>query len=101
MATSDYKNGLSATNVAASATIGPFTLLGGRYGMVLSDTGTANASLKIMSPDGQFVPVGASTTFSAAGYATIDLPAGTFQIVFGSGITLGAVSFVPIPYRPN
>ena len=36
LSTSDSHDGLNATGVVASAPVGPFTLLGGRYGIVVS-----------------------------------------------------------------
>ena len=42
----DSKDGLTASGIAASATIN-FTLLGGRYFVTVDDTGTAAGTLKV------------------------------------------------------
>ena len=52
-------------------------------------------------PDGQYLAVGTTTTFSTAGTAVVDLAAGSFQWAAGSGITLGSLVIQKVPYRPN
>ena len=63
-----------------STTQGPFTLRGGNYGMTVHATfGGGSVTLQRLSPDGStFVTV--LTAFSADGYASANLPSGTYQI---------------------
>jgi hypothetical protein len=98
--TNDSKDGLTASGIAASATI-DFVLLGGRYFVAVDDSGTAAGTLNVLMPDGQYLAIGTSTTFAAAGTAVVDLPAGSYQWAAGSGITLGSLVVQKVPYRPN
>ena len=94
----DFKDGITATAIPANATVGPFVLLGGKYMVAVDDSGTANGTLNMLMPDGTYIPV--IPTFTAAGTSTPDLPHGTFNWVAGSGITLGSLAVVKIPYNP-
>ena len=64
----------------ASTTQGPFILRGGNYGMTVHATfGGGSVTLQRLAPDGvTFVTV--LTAFAADGYASANLPAGTYQI---------------------
>ena len=63
-----------------TATASGIRLKGGRYGILAGGSFTS-VTLQMLAPDGTtYVTVGTSTTFSAAGYATIDLPAGVYQL---------------------
>lgn len=99
MALYDTKDGITATAIAANATVGPFTLLGGKYMIAVDDTGTANGTLNILMPDGTYIAV--IPTFTSAGTSTPDLPGGTYEWVAGSGITLGSLVVAKIPYSPS
>ena len=74
-------DGYSITGGTATAT--PIRLKGGRYGLSCTATfGGGNVDLQVLCADGTtFVSCGTATKFSAAGYATIDLPAGVYQAV--------------------
>ena len=76
MANTNYGNGFLVQG--ASATQGPFGLLGGKYGVTCSATFSGgNVALQILGPDGStFVT---ATSFTANGFATVDLPAGNCQ----------------------
>jgi uncharacterized ion transporter superfamily protein YfcC len=78
-----------------SAVVGPFTLVGGRYLLVTSSSGTANATLQVQSPDGSYVPVGSATTTTAA----FDLPQGTYQVTLGASANVSAGSLQRVPFR--
>ena len=79
----DFKDGVSFTGYAGSSTIGPFSLLGGLYALAISDTGTPDATLSALMPDGStYVPVaaavvvnGAADLFTAAGEILKSRPA--------------------------
>lgn len=95
LTTNDFKDGVSWTGAGNTATIGPFTVLGGRYGMVVSSTGTASAVLYQEAPDNNFIAVGAAVTTAA----TFDLPPGTYEIITGAAATVCAGSLIRVPYR--
>lgn len=93
----DFKDGLTATGYAGSSTIGPFTLLGGKYAVTVSDTGTPDASLQILLPDGStYQTIGSAITTNSS--ETVDLPPGTYRVTTGTGTSL-SVSVIRIPYR--
>jgi hypothetical protein len=94
----DYKDGIIATGITTSVTVGPWTLLGGKYMIAVSDTGTANGTLNMLMPDGSYIAV--LPTMTAAGTSTPDLCPGTYEWVAGSGVTLGSFVCVRIPYHP-
>ena len=81
---------------AASATQGPFVLLGGKYAASCVMTGTGPVLLQTLGPDGTtFVTV---ASFAASGFATVDLPAGKYQVAPGTATGVN-VSVIPIGYR--
>lgn len=94
---SDYKDGFAATGYAGSSTIGPVSIIGGKYGLLIHDTGTPDATLQTKAPDGSYVNVAAAITSN--GFSTYDLPNGEYQITTGTG-TLLAAALLPIPYKP-
>lgn len=96
--TTDFKDGLSWTGQGNTATIGPFTLLGGKYALTSQSSGTNSVQLNICCPDGSTF-VAASATAQTAALATYDLPPGTYNIVAGAAYSLGQGSLVRIPYR--
>ena len=97
--TLDYKDGFTLSDVAAG-TLGPFTLLGGKYVLTCTATfGGGSVDLEMLMPDGTtYGLIGTSHTFTAAGYVTVDLPPGTYQVV---GATASAIYFAcaRAPYR--
>ena len=63
-----------------SATTAAFTLYGGQYGVTATATfGGGSITLQKLSVDGS-TWVTVLTAFSAAGYATVNLPQGTYRI---------------------
>jgi hypothetical protein len=63
-----------------SATTGPFTLTGGQYGVTVTATfGGGNVTLQRLAADGSTY-VTCLTAFTAAGYASVYLPPGTYQV---------------------
>ena len=70
--------------VNKAATQGPFTLAGGKYGVTASATwGGGSATLQRLGPDGTTY-VTCLTAFSANGYASVDLPPGTYQVAIAT-----------------
>jgi hypothetical protein len=63
-----------------SATTASFILRGGNYGMTVTATfGGGNVALQRLAPDGStYVTV--ITAFTAAGYASANLPNGTYRV---------------------
>lgn len=95
LATNDSKDGITYTG--ATGTVGPFTVLGGKYAFYATAAGTSNV-LNILMPDGStYSPVQSETT--SAFYVMVDLPPGTYDIVV---VTSTAVQggVVKIPYNP-
>jgi hypothetical protein len=91
----DYKDGFLVQG--ASATQGPFSLLGGKYGVSCVVTGTAGTvALQILGPDGAtFVTV---ANFTANGVTPVDLPASKYQVAITTATGVNA-SVIPISYR--
>lgn len=96
LALNDYKDGFSFSG--ATADQGPFTLLGGKYSFQAIDTGTIDATLTMLMPDGTtYSGVHAAYTSTIAN-ATFDLPPGSYKVTIGTGTSLSA-SLIRIPYR--
>lgn len=66
-----------------SATTGPFDLQGGQYGITVNGTAFGTVTLQKLSSDGSTY-ITCLTAFSAAGYATVNLPDGTYKIAISS-----------------
>ena len=81
-----------------SATTAAFVLRGGRYGIdVVATFGGGSVTLEKLAGDGStFVSVSSATDFTAAGYAEIDLPPGTYKIVIATA-TAVSVQIQRIP----
>lgn len=66
------------SNIAA--TTAAFALRGGNYGITVSATfGPGSVTLQRLAPDGSSY-VTCVTAFSAAGYASANLPSGTYRL---------------------
>ena len=81
---------VSFSNIAA--TTAPFSLRGGKYGVECTGTfGGGSVTLERRAADGTTsVPVGASTTFAAAGYAVVDLSPGIYEFVIATATAVYA-----------
>lgn len=73
-------DGYNAANI--SATTAAFPLLGGLYGVDCVATFSAGTVKlqKLAGDQSTYVSVSSGTDFSAAGYATVNLPAGTYKL---------------------
>ena len=89
-------DGVSWTGAANSDTTPDFALLGGKYELsgYSTTSGGFSVTLNAMTPSGNYVAVGAAVTTCG----TFDLPAGTYQLVFGSsaGTADGGLWRVPL-----
>lgn len=97
LVTTDSKDGFVYTG-ATGSTVGPFTLLGGKYLFYATAAGTSNV-LNILAPDGTtYTPVNSQTTSAFA--TAVDLPPGTYEIVV---VSVSAVQggLVKVPYNPS
>jgi hypothetical protein len=83
----DFGNGFTVKN--ASATQGPFALLGGKYVFTASAIfGGGTVALSILGPDGAtYITV---KSFSAAGTQTLDLPPGEYQVTIATATAVYA-----------
>lgn len=72
-------DGNLASNV--SATTSAFQLRGGKYAAaVVATFGGGSVKLQTLGPDGTtWISVASATDFTAAGYGTVDLPAGQYR----------------------
>ena len=81
---------------SAAGTSTAFALKGGKYAVIYSGTGTGTVDLEVMSLDGAtYVKVITQIT-ATTGYATVDLPAGTYQAVIDT-FTANYLSITRIP----
>jgi hypothetical protein len=73
-----------------SATPPSFQLRGGSYGVMVDSVsfGGGSVTLQRQSVSGAFVTV--LTAFSASGYASVNLPAGTYQIAVATATAVYA-----------
>ena len=71
-----------------SATPATFTLRGGQYAVTVHATwGGGSLTLQRLAPDGAtYVTV--LTAFSADGYATVNLPSGTYQLTIATATAI-------------
>lgn len=70
-----------------SATTAAFVLHGGKYGVDVMAGSWTSASVKlqkIMGDGSTLISVSSATDFTANGYATVDLPPGSYEIVISS-----------------
>jgi hypothetical protein len=81
-----------------SATTAGFGLSGGRYQVaVVATFGGGSVQLQSLGPDGStFLP--AHTALTANGFATLDLPPGTYRIATATATAVFA-SVIPVPVR--
>lgn len=73
-----------------SATTGAFQLSGGAYGVTVSATfGGGSVTLQRLASDGSTY-VTCLTAFTAAGYASVNLPPGTYKIAIATATAVYA-----------
>lgn len=74
-----FAQGISATTAA-------FPLTGGKYGVdALATWGGGSVKLQRVAGDGSsLISVSSATDFTANGYATIDLPSGSYKLVIAT-----------------
>jgi hypothetical protein len=97
MSNLDYRDGFLVQG--ASATQGPFVLLGGKYGVsAVATFSTGSVALQILGPDASTY-INALPAFTANGAASVDLPAGKYQVLVTAPATAVNVSVIPISYR--
>jgi hypothetical protein len=97
MANVDYRDGFLVQG--ASATQGPFVLLGGNYGITCAAAfSTGNVSLQILGPDAATY-INALPAFTANGAASVDLPPGKYQVLVTAPASAVNLSCIPISYR--
>lgn len=95
----NYGDGFNATGYGGTATVGPFTILGGQYAFSLIDGGTVSDTLEILGPDGStYIPVATAYATSPT-FAVVSLPPGKVQVVTGASGSGISVSLIRIPTR--
>lgn len=72
---------LTFSNISATPTA--FLLRGGLYAVTVIGTGFGTVTLQRLSADGTTY-VTCLTAFAAAGFATVSLPAGTYQLAIAT-----------------
>ena len=97
LATNNYQDGVTYTG-ATSSTVGPFTILGGKYVFYGTAAGTS-VVLNVLMPDGSTYSPAYSETTSAF-FQMVDLPPGTYEIVVVSASAQQG-GLVKVPYRPT
>jgi hypothetical protein len=73
------------SNIAA--TTAGFVLRGGKYGVDVTATWNSSGTVKlqkVLGDNTSLASVSSATDFSAAGYAVIDLPPGTYEFVIAT-----------------
>lgn len=101
-AQSDYLDGFSfsgLTSAHASGVAGPFRINGGTYSFSCIDTGTADATLQMLMPDGStYGALHAAYTSTTVG-AVFQLPPCTIEVTLGTGTSLSAC-LLRVPQAP-
>lgn len=94
---SSVADNYTASNIAAATAA--FRLKGGKYGVgAMATFGGGSVSLEFLQADGStWTAVGTSTTFTAAGYAAVDLPPGQYRINVTTA-TAAYATVTGIPY---
>ena len=95
--TEDTRDGFTIRGALANASFTGFTILGGKYQFVASDTGTTHCTLYMLAPDNATDVVVSDLTSPGMDDA-LDLIAGTYAVVFGAVGTLGYCSLQRVPY---
>ena len=97
----DFADGFTFTG-AKSETVGPKKLLGGKYAVFASAADTSDTFQFELPDNSTFQNVGTSTTATtAAFFAVVDLPPGTYQFVIVSATNAVQGGVVKIPYNPS
>jgi hypothetical protein len=98
LAAIDFKDGISFQGAPNSQTIGPFSIVGGAYALLLSSTGTTSAQLNAIAPDGSTL-IPCSAAAQAVGYTLYYLPAGSYSIACGAAFGTGQGGLFKVPLR--
>ena len=98
LALTNYGDGFSFSG--ATADQGPFSILGGNYAFSAIDTGTIDATLEILMPDGSTYGAVHAAYTSTAVAVQFYLPPGLVKVTVGTGTSLSA-SLIRIPSRPS
>ena len=93
------QDGFSFSGLTGS-TAGPFTVLGGLYSFQAIDTGTIDATLSMLMPDGSTYGAVHAAFTSTAVNQTFYLPPGQYEVTLGTGTSLSA-SLLRVPVRPQ
>ena len=90
------KDAQSFSNISATTAL--FNLAGGKYGVdCVATFGGGSVKLQKVLADGSTLQsIGSSTDFTAAGYATVDLPPGQYKFVVATATAIFA-EIVRIP----
>lgn len=83
------------SNIGA-VTTAAFTLKGGKYSVITKSTGAGTIDLKILAGDGTTLIPAITQIVAVTGFATVDLPPGSYQFVVG-GFTANYLSITSIP----
>lgn len=77
-------DGYKASNIDASTAA--FALRGGKYAVCVEATfGGGSVKLQVLGPIGStYFSVASGTDFTAAGFATVDLPAGMYRLTIAT-----------------
>jgi len=83
-------DGYLASSISASTAA--FQLRGGKYAVAAVATfGGGSVKLQALGPDGStYLSVASATDFSAAGYGTVDLPAGQYRFTIATATAVYA-----------
>lgn len=94
----NFNNGFTFTG--ATATVGPYYLLGGRYAFAAASAswGSGSATIEILMNDGSTY-VACSAPIIANGTQVLDLPEGSYEVVVSGATVFGFV--LPIPLRTS
>lgn len=96
LALQNYNDGFSYSGSTTDQ--GPFVILGGLYSFSAIDTGTIDATVEMLGPDGStYIALHAAYTSTIIN-ATFSLPPGLVKVLVGTGTSLSAC-LIRIPYR--
>lgn len=96
VAVTNWYDGFKVTD--ASADVGPYTVLGGRYALMASATwGGGTVTLQALMPDGSTY-INIASPLTADGAQLVDLPPGSYKLDIVTATAVQA-SLVRVPFR--